>query len=268
LGKSVYEPTQMLPLAMKNTIQAAVVAFVISVAMACSEKSSSEVSPNSATGTAGSMARFAIVDNSLYTVLPNKLQVYDIGNPAVPVVGAAVSLNIGLETIFPYKNNLFIGANDGMYIFDNTQPAAPTLLSRFSHVQSCDPVVVEGNYAYVTLRGGVVCRRFGTQSSLDVVDITDLRNPKLVHSQILQSPYGLGVDGTQLFVCEGDAGLKVFDISKPTQPILKNIIPNVKSYDVILLNKSLLVIGSGGLYQYNYKDSDKLELLSKIAVEN
>jgi hypothetical protein len=256
---------------MKNLLKATIVASLIGITMACSTKSS-DVSPNSATGTAGSLARFAIIDNSLYTVLPNKLQVYNIANPTSPVISTTVALNIGLETIFPYNGKLFIGANDGMYIFDNSTPSNPILLSRFSHIQSCDPVVVQGNYAYVTLRGGSACRRGGSivaaQSSLDVVNISNLTSPVLINSQPLKSPYGLGVDGTQLFVCEGDAGLKVFDISKPDSPMLKNTITDVKSYDVILLNKSMLVIGSDGLYQYDYKDSNKLELLSKIPVGN
>ncbi|MEZ4905246.1 MAG: hypothetical protein R2822_27580 [Spirosomataceae bacterium] len=199
--------------------------------------------------------------------MPDKLQVYDISTPTSPMAKNAIPLNVGLETIFSYKNNLFIGANDGMYIFDNQQPQSPFLLSRYTHVQSCDPVVVQDNYAYVTLRGGVNCRRFASLSSLDVVDVTDLKNPRLVHTQAMQSPYGLGVDGTQLFVCEGDNGLKIFDITTPTQPKWQKTLSDVKSYDVIPLNKTLLVTGDGGFSQYSYDKEGKMELLSTIPIE-
>lgn len=242
-------------------------ALVLTYLVGCAADQSSELNPNGQVGTGGSMARFAIVGNSLYCVLPNELKVYDISTPTNPQVANTVPLDFGLETIFPYKNNLFIGANDGMYIFDNQQFNKPTLLSKYTHVQSCDPVVVQGNYAYVTLRGGVSCRRFAPMSSLDVVDISDLKNPKLVNTQMMQSPFGLGVDGSRLFVCEGDNGLKVFDISIPTQPTLKEVLREVKSFDVIPLHKNLLVTGDGGFLQYSYQNGGKLELLSKIAIE-
>lgn len=261
----------MLPLnpeiKMKNILTALVFASLVSFFLGCSAEKSADVSPNGQTGTGGSMARFAIVGDALYCVLPDKLQVYDISTPTNPVAKSVVSLGMGLETIFPYKNNLFIGASNGMYIFDNQQPDAPTLLSTYTHVQSCDPVVVQGNYAYVTLRGGAACRRFATLSSLDVVDISDLKNPRLVHTQNLQTPYGLGVDGTQLFVCEGDYGLKIFDITQPTQPKLQQTLGEVKSFDVIPLNKTLLVTGDGGFLQYSYQNNGKMELLSKILIE-
>ncbi|WP_428659765.1 LVIVD repeat-containing protein [Runella sp.] len=252
---------------MKNFLYAICTAVVWGLVIACSSDQMADVNPNGQTGVGGSMARFAIVGNALYCVLPDKLQVYDISTPTEPVAKSSVKLSVGLETIFPYKDNLFIGANDGMYIFDNQQPATPLLLSRFTHVQSCDPVVVQGNFAYVTLRGGVSCRRFMSMSSLDVVDISDLKSPRLIHSQPMESPYGLGVDGTKLFVCEGNNGLKIFDISKPEQPVLRETIKDVKSFDVIPLNKTLLVTGDGGFFQYSYQKEGKLELLSKISIE-
>jgi len=250
----------------KSQLSTVFLAFVLVGVIGCAAEKSADVSPGQ-TGVGGSMARFAIVGNALYCVVPNQLQVYDISVPSNPVVKNPIQLNMGLETIFPYKDNLFIGANDGMYIFDNRQPTSPTLLSRFTHVQSCDPVVVQGNYAYVTLRGGVNCRRFATMSTLDVVDISDLKSPKLVNSQPMQSPYGLGVDGTQLFVCEGNNGLKIFDITNPIVPKLQQTMSDVKSFDVIPLNKTLLVTGEGGFLQYSYQNGGKMELLSKIAIE-
>jgi len=252
---------------MKKLLYAAVVTAIWSLVLACSTDKSADILPNSQSGIGGSMARFAIVGNALYCVLPDKLQVYDISAPDNPIAKEYVMLNFGLETIFPYKDNLFIGASDGMYIFDNRQPNSPSLLSRYTHVQSCDPVVVQEKYAYVTLRGGVNCRQFTSLSSLDVVDVSDLKNPRLVHTQPMESPYGLGVDGAQLFVCEGNNGLKVFDISKPEQPILKETLKDVKSFDVIPLSKTLLVTGDGGFYQYRYQQGEKLELLSKISIE-
>lgn len=252
---------------MKKFNLATLCALCFALALGCATDQSADVNPNSQTGTGGSMARFAIVGDVLYCVLPDKLQVYTIANPTNPVSAKTIPLTVGLETIFPYKNALFIGANAGMYIFDNQQPDSPVLLSSYFHVQSCDPVVVQGNYAYVTLRGGSGCRRMATASTLDVVDVTDLKNPKLINSQTMESPYGLGVSGDQLFVCEGDRGMKIFDLADPKQPKLKHVIGDIKAYDVIPTSKSLLVTGDGGLVQYGLQEGGKLEVLSKLAIE-
>lgn len=228
---------------------------------------SGDVAPGSQAGVGGSMARFAITGNTLYIVTRQSLDVYDITQPAQPVKATKTELGVGIETIFPYKNNLFVGANDGMYIFDNAQPQAPRLLSKFTHVMSCDPVVVQGTYAYVTLRNASVCRQFVSRSTLDIVDISDLSNPQVKTSLPMESPYGLGIEGNRLFVGEGSRGLKLFDISNPIQPVLKEFRGDIPTYDVIPYRSTLIITGEKGIYQYRYDDKDQFDLLSKIPVE-
>lgn len=222
--------------------------------------------PSPQTGTAGSMARFAIAENTLYIVSKQSLEVYDINDGGNPKKAVTKNLGVGIETIFPYQKNLFIGAMDGMYIYNNAKPNAPEFLTKYTHVLSCDPVVVQGRYAYVTLRAGVNCRPGGVLSSLDVVDISDPAKPLMVGSQRMDSPYGLGVSGNKLFVCEGDNGLRMMDVTDPKVPIQKLFLQEIPSYDVIVRNNHLIVTGKQGLYQYKYDDSDSLEYLSKIPV--
>ena len=232
--------------------------------LGCEGQKDSAVSPQ--TGTGGSMARFAITGNTLYIVSKESLEVYNIADAGNPVKAVTKDMSVGIETIFPYQNRLFIGASDGMYIYNNSTPDNPTFLTKYTHVQSCDPVVVQGDYAYVTLRSGVACRNFVTLSTLDVVDVSNPSNPQLVNSQQMLSPYGLGVSGNRLFVCEGDRGLKVFDVSDPKLPVQKHFFEDLPSYDVIVRNNRLIVTGAKGLFQYAYDDADNVELLSKIPV--
>lgn len=244
--------------------------LLLAVLIACesSMDKSADVGPGGQAGVGGSMARFAIAGDRLYAVTPASLKVYDVTSPGNPKPGMTLPMSFGVETVFPYKNNLFIGAQDGMYIFDNSNPDQPRQLSKYEHVMSCDPVVVQGNYAYVTLRGGVACRRWNPGvSSLDVIDISNLSQPRMILSMPMTSPYGLGIDGSQLFVCEGDAGLKTFDVTNPAQPKLKQHLRDVQSYDVIPLRNILLVTGQGGLRQYDYSNPEQMTLLSLIPVE-
>ncbi len=218
-------------------------------------------------GIGGSMARFTIAQDHLYTVDESTLRVYNVGRPSDPAPGATLNLGWGIETIFPYKDKLFVGSQTGMFILDAANPAQPTQVSAFTHLQSCDPVVVDDQYAYVTLRSGPTCRNT-TLNQLDVVDITDLRNPRLVKTYPMQNPHGLGKDGNTLFICDGTAGLKVYDAAD-VQAIDQNRLgtQDIHSYDVIPFRNVAIVVGDDGLYQYDYSDPKNLKLLSKIALE-
>jgi hypothetical protein len=217
------------------------------------------------TGTGGSLASFTISGNTLYAIDGQKINTFDISNPADPRPGTDIPINTTIETLFPYGNTLFVGSQNGMYIYDISNPAQPKWLSTYSHIVSCDPVVVQGKYAYVTLRTGTNCRR--GINSLDVVDVSDLKNPRLLNSTAMLNPHGLGVTGKNLFVCEGDNGLKTFDLSDPEKPLQTAFLQNIKTFDVIPLPYSLLVVGEDGFLQYDYTQPANLQLLSKIPVQ-
>jgi hypothetical protein len=219
------------------------------------------------TGIGGSMARFTISNDHLYTVDQASLQVFDISKLNEPEVGVKIDIGWGIETIFPYKENLFLGSQTGMHIFDIENPDFPVHLSTFEHIRSCDPVVVQDTIAFVTLRGGNTCRtQFGNQ--LDVLDISNLSEPFLLKSYPMSNPHGLGIDRNKLFICEGGHGLKIFEVND-LYTIGQNMIAHytgMDAYDVIPFNNLLLMIGRDGLYQYDYTDIKAIELLSVLPV--
>jgi hypothetical protein len=139
-------------------------------------------------------------------------------------------------------------------------------LADFWHLTGCDPVVVSGNYAYITLRGGNNCGNNVNQ--LVVVSIEEITKPIELKTYAMEGPYGLGIDGKTLFICDGDAGLKVYDVTDPLS-INKNLIvryPEIQAFDVIPVNGLLIMIGDGGLYQYDYKNLKDIRLLSHIGL--
>ena len=219
-------------------------------------------------GLGGSLARFAIVGESLYAVTAEELINFGLSNPANPAMNGRFNVGFGIETIFPYHDHLFIGSERGMFIYNITNPENPTYLSEFTHARNCDPVVVEENRAYVTLRSGNGCP--GSQNLLHVIDITNLVSPRLITSHNFVNPHGLGIRNDVLFICDGEAGLKVYDAEDDRQ-ILNNEIahyPNIQATDVIpLSNGILLMIGEDGFYQYDYSDVNNITLLSKIEVK-
>ena len=232
--------------------------------------SSGAPSGGSPAGVGGSMARFSIVDDHLYVLDGDKMLVYDIEDPDHPKKVNTIPMDFDVETIFPHEGQLFIGGTEGMYIYDNSNPGAPQFLSKFEHAVACDPVVVEGNFAYVTLRSGGPCDRAINQ--LDVVDISDIRNPHLVKNFDMHNPHGLSVKDNTLYLCDGNQGLKVFDVTDKT-----NILDNLRSadrdirgaYDVIpnTANGTLIVVGKEGIFQYDAMDPIRPQRISTITID-
>ena len=221
----------------------------------------------SGTGFGGSMARFGIKDKALYIVDQNALKVFDISNKTNPIKVTDFYPGWNIETMFLSGDNMFLGTTTGMIIYDISIPLVPTSRVFFNRARSCDPVIVDDTLAYVTLRSGTTCG--GAVNCLDVVNIKKISSPTLLATFAMTNPHGLGKQGDLLFICDGNAGLKVFDASDPK--IIGNKLiytyPNINAYDVIPVGDVLVMIGDDGLYQYSYSDIKNITLLSKIEVK-
>lgn len=224
------------------------------------------VSPNGV-GIGGSMARFGIYENTLYVVDNSTMHIFSITVPETPVFKKDFNAGWSIETMFTVGDKMFLGSQSGMRIYDISIPNSPLYVADFWHMTGCDPVVVSGNYAYITLRGGNNCGNNVNQ--LVVVSIENITKPVELKTYPMEGPYGLGIDGKTLFVCDGDAGLKVFDVSDP-MTINKHLLaryPDIQTYDVIPINGLLILIGDDGLYQYDYTNVQDIRFLSKIGVK-
>ncbi len=234
-----------------------------------SEVAASSLGNSGGTGIGGSMARYAVVADYLYVIDKWNLNVFSLEQPLQPEKVYDVYVGSNIETIFPAGKFLFIGSESGMYVYSNEDPAAPSLISGFAHARACDPVYVEGTLAYITLRDGNTCEGYSNQ--LDVVDVSDIFNPKLLHSFPMGNPHGLAVKGPDLFLCDGKYGFKRFDASEVRDgelPLLTE--KDINAFDVIALSPEfslVLVIGADGFYQYSYAEGDELNLVSYLPVK-
>jgi hypothetical protein len=219
-------------------------------------------------GQGGSMARFTLMSGHLYAVDEYSLRVFDVLKEDEPKHLKNIDLGWGIETIFPFKDKLFIGSNTGMHIYDASTPSDPKVMSVYQHITACDPVVVNDEHAFVTLRSGIFCR-MGVDE-LQIVDITNLYEPKLVKAYPMLNPHGLALSGDYLYVAEGEHGLKSFNVADVLN-IDKNqleFLKSMKSVDIIPGPKSLIVIGPDGVCQFDYSTPSVLKPLSCIQVKN
>jgi hypothetical protein len=213
----------------------------------------------------GSMARFALRLDRLYTVSTTNLKVFNTATPENPFfVNSFQFYNGAVETIYPYGNYLFIGSRTGMYLFDANDKDNPKQLSVFEHARVCDPVVADGDYAYVTLRSGNECMGFTNQ--LDVLDVKNMEKPRLVKSYPMFNPHGLSKDGNTLIICEGTEGLKFMDASNPDNLTYRTALKGMTTFDVITLGGYALVSAQDGLYVVEYTNPASPKLLSSIKI--
>jgi hypothetical protein len=215
------------------------------------------------TGTNGSLARFSIINNFLYTVNTSSLVTFDISQSFLPVSTSTVQVDYHVETIYPLKDRLFVGTNNGMYMYDvQSSPSTPALIGEFTHVRGCDPVIADGDYAYVTINDSSAC--LGFNDELQVINIKDLGNSFLVTSYPLTHPIGLSKDGNHLFICDGKGGLKIYDATDVSNLQLLKQLSDAVANDVVTENSVAIVVAVDGIYQYDYSDLSNIHLISKL----
>ncbi len=218
----------------------------------------------SGNGMGGSMAQFTVSGDYLYVLRPSSITSFDLSGNNCPQQSSVTNVGWNAETIFPYNNHLFLGTSSGMIIYNLNNPAAPEYVSQISHITSCDPVAVQGNRAYATIRTGTGCGGF--TNGLLVIDITDYTAPTQLAQYDLTNPHGIGIDGNTLFICDGTDGLKVFDAENDltiTDHLISHY-QNIETYDVIPFNHVLIMSAKEGIYQYDYSDPNAISELSLI----
>ena len=246
---------------MKMKLPVLAVIMIISVWTlfnACSKEAASAAP----TGKGGSLTRFTIAGNYLYAVDNHFLYAYSLSNPAKPQKVYTSPLNFDIETIYPYNNNLFLGTKTGLYIYSIHTADKPRLIGEARHARSCDPVVANDSVAFVTLKSGATCGP--AISGLYIHDIKNITKPVLKKTVELPEPVGLGLQDSILYVCCGNAGLKVFNVRRPYTPNLISTKTDGKFIDVIPYNDILICFVQDGIILYDITNPTSPLLVKKI----
>lgn len=247
----------------------ALFSLLAALMLGCDKSSSADTAAAiGTTGTGGSLARFTIAGNYLYTVDKQNLKVFYIGNGAQAEFKKTVPVGFEIETIYPFKDKLFVGSTSVVHIFSIADGANPQKLSEAispTVLRRCDPVVAKDTVAYATLRTNGECG--GTQSILAVYDIRDITKPVQKGSAFVSEPYGLGYADTTLYVCDRMQGLIVFNIAQAYTPKKVAEVRIASSYfiDVIPYGNVLLCWLNTGLAIYDITNREKPVLIKQIS---
>ncbi|MDG1715134.1 hypothetical protein [Lacinutrix sp.] len=227
---------------------------IVFIFLSCDSNSDNNESASAfdgSTGQGGSLARFTTYDNYLYTVDNQDLNVFSIVDNEQPVQVNEIPIGFNIETLFNYKQYLFIGSQNGMYIYSVANPETPEYMSEAQHFTACDPVVANDTHAFVTLHSDIGCGN--TLNQLEIYNIENIQNPVLLSTRNLTKPIGLGLYNDYLIICDDE--VKIFDISEPENiQLVHNI--NRDAFDVIIQNNLLILVGEFGVYQYSLDENN------------
>lgn len=239
----------------------------------CSADEFASFSESGENGTSGSITRFAVYDGYMYSLNPNQVQTFDLSNPAEPELVHEITTDYGLETIFIYEGNAYLGSRTGLYILGLSNPAAPVILSQTTRGEEffggCDPVVVKENYAFSTVKIiENICGNFNSFSALIVYDVSDLESPVELGFYELDEPNGLGIVNDLLFVCDaGSDKLVAFDISEPenTQPLSELDFPIKDPFDLIVDGDQVIVSAMTDFHILDISDLTNISIVKSIS---
>lgn len=222
----------------------------------------------------GSYARMLQIDDRLYVIGRNTLRVLDTSNPQNPTPLSTIEVGANVESLFRNSEYLFVGSQEGMFIYRIDSDGIPQLTSETDYQQSLenfcinDPIVANDTTAYVTLSTSEPLDNcFRSVNELRIYDLADITRPELINVVEMQEPKGLGTDGDHLFVCERYDGIKAFDISDPTNLETVYESETFPALDLIPANGNLLVIGLDTIYQYDYTNIDSIYRISSFATK-
>lgn len=206
---------------MKHLLKTSLYLLATLLISACEYEADPE--PEVSDGNGKAVADFIVQNNRLITIESTFIKIYSLADSAKPVLETTYSTSddAEFESIYEYKTNmLMIGTSEGTFFKDHSTPGTLTDLAFSEIITSCDTGITQGNYLYITQRSDEDCgdtNNSNNKSQLLVYNILQVDNPSLEKSIDIDTPYGLGINGTNLFVCY-EQGVIEFDISDPINP--------------------------------------------------
>lgn len=223
------------------------------------ESSASNGVGGGTTSVAGSTATMANFQDALYTLIKNRVFIVDLLGEVEP----SSIVNYDAETLYVYEHYLYVAGQNGVSIYDISEPLSPVPVSDYFHARSCDPVIVSDGIGYITLRNRGGCP--GDINRLEVVDFSDPTFPEKVIEFPMDAPYGLAKTPDYLAVCQPKYGLTLLDVDNLNAIEELTRYPQFDCFDLLYHDEVLVVTAADGIYQLDARDAFLTEL-SRIPV--
>ena len=201
------------------------------------------------------------VMSEIALIAGGRFAIADISDPTSPEIISDLEI-FGISVAIQ-DHYAFLASTQGMQIVDISDPYNPSFVSQVYHPYAKD-VYVLGNLAFVT----------GELFNFSIFDISDIENPTrlslwqttlypdcpgyVFHSAIRVEPPFAYVGFHDPEGCYG--GLRIFDISDPSDPVVVGAI-GVDCNDISILGDLMFVAGPGFLRIYDLADPINPDML-------
>ena len=203
------------------------------------------------TDSAGAAAQTSVAGNLMAVAMGNQgAQLVDISDPSQPrLMGAFKDTKFkqafftGLA--FSATDSAVLFATDSLgnfYALDVSSPAAPSEAGKVSLDTGFGKVAVSPDFAFVAMAGA---------RGIQVVKVQNPAKPEKGTVMAGTNTVMLALSGDRVFMCDGQAGLKEFDVSDPANPpeVALAALPGFTSGAAILpLGQVLVTTKEGGLW--------------------
>lgn len=170
------------------------------------------INHNTASTVVGPTKDLVKVGDLIYSIGDSKLTITDVSNPSAPVVlGTLGKMGSDIRQICMLSDgkHVFISSRqNGCYIVNVEDPAAPKLVSTYDSVEMATGVDVYGDYVFV-------CDR---QYGVEIVDVSDLVDPKqcaIVRGGTAQSCKV--VNGILYMGSWNERSVDMYDVTQPSK---------------------------------------------------
>ncbi len=238
--------------------------FVLAALWGCSQ--SAATGPAQEVSCNGNFGYF-FVSNDAWLWTTSSL--YSIADPSNPLRHSQPGYQLGGDTAFFVDTNVYIVNNGSISISTIGSQIYPQYESLTAYPRQL--AYAPGYIYFLRHKGRSLGNQFcwqptDTVDELDVDRFTDTSYSATLFARVpLTDPADIAIMDSTLFVLDGTAGLKVFSVSDPTNPVLSTTMASVQGYHLQLTDQStLLVVTAGGIQQYDVSKPASPVLVSTI----
>lgn len=149
------------------------------------------------------------VSGSTAYIVSGNFLIIDLTDPHNPV--QILSEPIPARDVQVQGNYLYVAAWDqGFRIYDISQPSAPFLVGSLDVPGAPVGVKISGNTAYLAT---------GVYDGLQIVDVSDPSDPKLIAGDDTIEAYDVDVEGNIAYVATSENGIAIYDVANPGAPL-------------------------------------------------
>ncbi len=163
------------------------------------------------TALSASEGRLVVFSQNVEHPEERRLQIFDINNPLEPVEVGQFSLAFEIVSFTVAGDMIYAAARDGeqyiLYLLDIVDPARPIEAGRFALPKAAGGLITGGDLLYMMMTDM-------SSNEIWALNISDRSHPYLAGWHYPLSAGGFAIDGDQIYLAAGNAGLYILQVEK------------------------------------------------------